>query len=136
MNKKAFITAIAVAIMSFVIALTMGIYLLVAGLNKEEKYILYIGSETKSISTLKNQTKSICEKYVDGYTLIEDGNGWWKDGEGKAHSEKTIIYIFCNTDESVVKALATQILKEVSDCAILMETVENSAVHSSSGYFD
>ncbi len=132
--KKGFWTAIAVALMSIVLAISMGVYLLVTGLNKEEKYVLYVGVPNAT-STVETKLTNICKEHVDGFTLVKGSGGYTNDLGGFV-SESTYVLSFNFTNEETVEAIAKRVLKEVENSTVLMETIEASAVHSSTGIFD
>ena len=132
--KKGYITAIAVAIMSFVLAITMGLYLIINNLHKEDKYVLYVGVQVDNTAR-KEKVKLLCETYVGDYTFIMGSGGYLLE-DGAFLGETTYVCLLNYTNQETVEALAKKILQEVNGSSVLMEKYECDSIHSSSGYFD
>ncbi len=125
--KKGYITAIAVAVMSFILAVTMGVYMLVTNLNKEQKYILHVGVPSSASATIKNDVNAICKKHVEGFTVVEGSGGYTNENDSFV-SQKILVYTFYDTSAESVENIAKEILEEIASSTVIMEKVGGDVV--------
>lgn len=90
-------------------------YVLYIGLNDKDTYrqIIPTGEAIERIDT-------ICVRYVDGYTLTE-AQGGWVDEKGVMTQENTLVYYFRGADETEIKRIMDEVLRELNQNSILLE---------------
>ncbi len=92
------------------------------------KYTLYIGTNDKDTyepvyeyETCVAKVTEICVKYTDGCTISE-AHGYWKDDTSAITKEDTIVLILEDIEKSVVYQICDEVIKELNQNSILVET--------------
>ena len=94
----------------------------------QTKYVLYIGTNDKDTyrqeipyDTCVQTVTDICAKYTGGCTPSE-ATGYWKDDSGVITTEQSIQCTLEDVSEDQVHQIAGEILKELNQNSILIET--------------
>ena len=92
------------------------------------QFVMYVGTNDKDTyaqiiptEEAKEIIDRICFKYLGGYT-IQDAVGSWVDETGTATHENTIVCYFDGTDEETVHRIADEIILELNQNTVLIET--------------
>lgn len=107
--------------------------------EKGLKYTLYIGLNDKDtyeqlISTEDAIEKAnrIVAKHAGGYTQMTARGGWTNDDGSMGH-ENTMVYIIYDIDESSLKAMLDELLREFNQSSILVEEEDIPHIYYSNG---
>ena len=94
------------------------------------QYVMYVGTNDKDTykpehtnEEAMNIVDQICLKYFEGYTL-QDATGSWTDETGTPTHEYTLVCYFDAADEATVYEAADEIIKELNQNTVLIETNE------------
>ena len=113
----------------------------ILGQNAENglKYTLYIGLNDKDtyeqlISTEDaiERANQIVAKHAGGYTQMTARGGWTNDDGSMGH-ENTMVYIIYDVDESSLKAMLDELLREFNQSSILVEEEDIPHIYYSNG---
>ena len=95
---------------------------------EQTKYVLYIGTNDKDTYQQEipydecvQKVTETCTRYVGGCTLSE-ANGYWTDDSGEITKEQSIECILEDVTEEQVHQIADEVLKELNQNSILIET--------------
>ncbi len=95
---------------------------------EQTKYVLYIGTNDKDTYQQEipydecvQKVTEICTRYVGGCTLSE-ANGYWTDDSGEITKEQSIECVLEDVTEDQVHQIADEVLKELNQNSILIET--------------
>lgn len=91
-------------------------YTLMIGMNDRDKYEQLISTD-EAISRIE----SVCGKYVEAYT-IRPAQGVWTDENGITTRESSLQCIFDNAGEEDIYRIADELLKELNQETILIES--------------
>lgn len=92
------------------------------------KYTLYVGTNDKdtyepvgTIDICITKVTEICVKYTSGCTISE-AKGYWKDDSSAITCESTIVVILEDIEKETVYTICDDIIKELNQNSILVET--------------
>lgn len=95
---------------------------------EQTKYVLYIGTNDKDTYQQEipydqcvQKVTEICTRYTGGCTLSE-ANGYWTDDSGEITKEQSIECVLEDVTEEQVRQIADEVLKELNQNSILIET--------------
>lgn len=98
---------------------------------------LYIGTNDKdtytqliSLDDAKETVNNICAKYVEGYTVMQ-ANGGWVDETGMLTEEETLVYSFTDVEEDALVSIMDEVLHELNQNSILVETSDTQSFYYS-----
>ena len=132
MSKKICIASIVISVISIALAAFCLCRVMSCGKDASSggtaQYVMYVGTNDKD-TYQPEHTKDeafdivdrICLKYFEGYT-IQEATGSWTDEKGEPTHEYTIVCYFDDTDKETVYKAADEIIKELNQNTVLIES--------------
>ena len=105
--------------------------------EKGSKYTLYLGLNDKDTFEQKISTEDaiekankICAAHSGGYTQFTAKGGWTND-DGTLGHENTLVYMIYDIEDSDLKAMLDEFIKEFNQSSVLVEKSDSAHIYYS-----